>query len=694
MKKMNLFKTKTLKKQIQSKKIESNRKKRIQKQANPNVQDSIKYTSQFEEGLMHIVGNEYSRMYKLGELDYEVSSEEEQLDIVMGYADGLNALDKNARYQLLVINKPIHSSIIDKVLLPYQADPTDNYRQEINDIIQNHFSHDQRNFEIEKYAIFSTKSNSKKQANRSIETIAKNFKNRFDANEVSLSVTPMSGIDRLNTMSALLRPGEYFSTTYKDIEISGLSSKAFISPGKLSFSTKKDYFRLGQKYGAVLYIRQYPKHLEDMLIKELCSEGIELAISLHGTPYDMVEARKNIQAMQTLNNADIQRQQKQNFKSGISEDMISGEAAEIKKSTKALMEEIKDNGQKLYSGIFTVLLVADTEEQLEENIKTVKNVGNNWQVIFEPVVAYKEEALNTVLPIGKPYLDVEMNYMRDMTTANIVTQVPFTNIELQSPTGMFYGVNQRTNNMITIDRKKDLLTPSGLMFGTSGSGKGMATKNEIIGVRLKYPNDRIIIVDPESEYLPIGREFGAEILDISTGTNHHFNLLDMVDKNLLDNEDKNVDLVKEKANLLISLFESILKEFNDEEAAIVDRVTRLTYEQYEKPTLVEWHRVMQVEGETDNAAKMLANKVEPYTIGSQDIFAHETNIDLSSNFIVFNINKLDEKMKPFAMKVILDQIWKQVVSGQGKVTTWLYFDELQLNFNTEENRCSESNYSF
>lgn len=685
MKRMNLFKTKTLKKQIQSKKIESSQKKRIQKQANPNVQDSIKYTSQFEEGLMHIVGNEYSRMYKLGELDYEVSSEEEQLDIVMGYADGLNALDKNARYQLLVINKPIHSSIIDKVLLPYQADPTDNYRQEINDIIQNHFSHDQRNFEIEKYAIFSTKSNSKKQANRSIETIAKNFKNRFDANEVSLSVTPMRGIDRLNTMSALLRPGEYFSTTYKDIEISGLSSKAFISPGRLSFPTKKDYFRLGQKYGAVLYIRQYPKHLEDMLIKELCSEGIELAISLHGTPYDMVEARKNIQAMQTLNNADIQRQQKQNFKSGISEDMISGEAAEIKKSTKALMEEIKDNGQKLYSGIFTVLLVADTEEQLEENIKTVKNVGNNWQVIFEPVVAYKEEALNTVLPIGKPYLDVEMNYMRDMTTANIVTQVPFTNIELQSPTGMFYGVNQRTNNMITIDRKKDLLTPSGLMFGTSGSGKGMATKNEIIGVRLKYPNDRIIIVDPESEYLPIGREFGAEILDISTGTNHHFNLLDMVDKNLLDNEDQNVDLVKEKANLLISLFESILKEFNDEEAAIVDRVTRLTYEQYEKPTLVEWHRVMQVEGETDNAAKMLANKVEPYTIGSQDIFAHETNIDLSSNFIVFNINKLDEKMKPFAMKVILDQIWKQVVSGQGKVTTWLYFDELQLNFNTEEN---------
>lgn len=37
------------------------------------------------------------------------------------------------------------------------------------------------------------------------------------------------------------------------------------------------------------------------------------------------------------------------------------------------------------------------------------------------------------------------------------------------------------------------------------------------------------------------------------------------------------------------------------------------------------------------------------------------------------------------MKVILDQIWKQVVEGQGNVTTRLYFDELQLNFNTESN---------
>ncbi|HGC5945059.1 TPA: VirB4-like conjugal transfer ATPase, CD1110 family [Enterococcus faecalis] len=682
---MNLCKTNPFMKRIQSKQREKQKKKRVAQQAHPTVQRSLKYTSQFEEGLMHIVDNEYSGMYQLGELDYEVASEDDQLAIILGYANGLNSIEKNGRYQLFVHNKPIQSSIIEQVLLPYQADETDDYRQEINHMIEDHFRHDQRTFEIEKYAVFSTTSHSKKQAKRAIETMAKNFKTRFEDEEVALSMNPLSGIDRLNAMARLLRPKEYFSSSYEDMAISGLTSKAFIAPSRFVFPNKEEYFRLGQQYGAILYIRQYPKYLEDVLIRELCNEGIELAISIHGRPYNMVDARKNIQAMQTLNNADIQKQQKQNFKQGVSEDMISGEAAEIKQSTEALLDEIKNNNQKLFSGIFTVMVVADSKEQIKEYIQTVKDVGDTWQVVFEPVIDYKEEALNTVLPIGKPYLDVEMNYMRDMTTSNIATQVPFTNVELQSPTGKFYGVNQRTKNIITIDRKNDLLTPSGLIFGTSGSGKGMTTKHEIIGTRLKYPNDRIIIVDPENEYLPIGREFGAEILDISSGTTHHFNLLDMVDKKLLDKEDRNLDLVKEKANLLVSLFESILKEFNDEEASIVDEVTRLTYERVEKPTLVDWHGVMEELGQLDEATRVLAKKVAPYTIGSQDIFAHETNIDLSANFIIFNINKLDAKMKPFAMRVILDQIWNQVVAFRGKGTTWLYFDELQLNFDTEVN---------
>ncbi|EHV0179363.1 DUF87 domain-containing protein [Enterococcus faecalis] len=685
---MNLLKEKPSKKRTKSnKKIEKRQKKRVMEQANPKAQNSLKYTSQFEEGLMHIVENEYSKMYQLGDLDYEVSTEEEQLGTVMGYAEGLNSLDKKSRYQLLVVNRRVKSTVLEDTLLPYQADEFDNFREEINKIITDKHKQDERNFVIDKYAIFSTESSDLKQANKTIDTISQNFKNRFDSNSVELNMSELDGQERLRVMANLLRPGKIFSATYKDIALSNLSSKAFIVPESFRFPKNKNYFRLGSKLAKVLYIRQYPKYLEDHLIRELCKVGIEMAISVHAKPYDMIEARKTIQTKRTLNNAVIEKQQGENFRRGISEDMISGEAAEISRSTKGLLEEIKENGQKLYSGIFSVYFTADTLEELEENTKLIQDVGHTWQVEFDEVEAYKEEALNSILPIGKPYLDVEMNYMRDMTTSNIATQVPYTNVELQSSDGQFYGQNQLTHNMITINRQKDLIAPNGLIFGSTGAGKGMTVKWEIINAFLRNVKDRIYVVDPESEYIPIGKRFGAEILDISTGTEHHLNILDLANSELLDKEDRTVDLVKEKANLLTNLFESLLKEFSDAEAAIVDRVTRQTYEAFENteevPTLVDWYEILKQQG--GEIAEEFSQKVEPYTIGSQDIFAHKTNIDLNARFIIFNIKKLDERLKPFAMKVILDQIWKQVVDGQGKVTTRLYFDELQLNFDTEEN---------
>ncbi|STP19096.1 Uncharacterised protein [Enterococcus faecalis] len=68
---------------------------------------------------------------------------------------------------------------MEDVLLAYQGDHLDNYRQEINEIITKQYEQDERNFKIEKYAIFTTKSSSMKQANKELEGIMQNFANRL-----------------------------------------------------------------------------------------------------------------------------------------------------------------------------------------------------------------------------------------------------------------------------------------------------------------------------------------------------------------------------------------------------------------------------------------------------------------------------------------------------------------------------------
>ena len=100
---------------------------------------------------------------------------------------------------------------------------------------------------------------------------------------------------------------------------------------------------------------------------------------------------------------------------------------------------------------------------------------------------------------------------REFINVQYSSELTLTSVDLQDRSGKYYGINQISSNIITIDRSL-LNTPSGLILGTSGAGKGMATKHEIITTKIKESgeNTEIIIVDPEAEYSVIGRAFGEK----------------------------------------------------------------------------------------------------------------------------------------------------------------------------------------
>ncbi|MGV8976233.1 hypothetical protein [Lactococcus lactis] len=102
-------------------------------------------------------------------------------------------------------------------------------------------------------------------------------------------------------------------------------------------------------------------------------------------------------------------------------------------------------------------------------------------------------------------------------------------------------------------------------------------------------------------------------------------------------------------------------------------------------TLKEWHEVLKRQPE--EAAHALALSLEPYVIGSQSMFAHQTNINTQSSFISFNLKKLEGAMKVFGFLVISDFIWNRVVENKSKgKTTWVYIDEIEILFDDENLR--------
>ena len=664
-------------------KAEKERRNRLRRTLKASTQNTIKYNNLYENGLLHVARNKWSRTYRLGDVAYLSANQDEKIDVIDTHAEALNSLDSGSTFQLLVINRKIEDNTVERIKYEEVGDGFDNFRKEYNDMIESRFSSDSKNFQVEKYVTIGTEAYNREQADANLKEIGSSLENQYA--QMDIGFQELDGKERLDVFAELLLGKHRLPYTYRDIALSELHSKDFIAPSRLHFLENR--FRINDEVAKVMYARNFPTFLTDRMIKNLTDIGEELAITVQAVPYEPAEFLKKINNADTTIKAEMIKAQRSGAQEGVDQELaVSGRAREISESTKRWKEEIDDNDQKAFSGLIALYFKAKDEDELANITDKVLTAARKVGVDFQECFYYQEEGLNTILPIGHTFLNVKRRFIRDMTTANLATQVPFTNVDLKSESdrALYYGQNQLSNNVITVDRKADLNTGSGVVLGSSGSGKSVTVKSmEIIPTYLKNPEDRIIIVDPEDEYSDIGREFGAQLVDIFIGSKSHLNLLDLPDVSQLKDEDN--DPIGDKSNLLMGLFESILDEVGDVEYTIIDRVTRETYRRFEKsdrtPTLKDWHDVLEEQEEPE--AKELALKSEIYAKGSQNIFAHETNVDITDRFVIFNLKRLTGKLKPFAMMVIQDYIWNQVVASQGQLTTRIYFDEVQLYFKEE-----------
>lgn len=664
-------------------KAEKERRNRLRRTLKASTQNTIKYNSLYENGLLHVAKDKWSRTYRLGDVAYLSANQEEKIDVIDTHAEALNSLDSGSTFQLLVINRKIEDNTVERIKYEEVGDGFDNFRKEYNDMIESRFSSDSKNFQVEKYVTIGTEAYNREQADANLKEIGSSLENQYA--QMDIGFQELDGKERLDVFAELLLGKHRLPYTYRDIALSELHSKDFIAPSRIHFLENR--FRINDEVAKVMYARNFPTFLTDRMIKNLTDIGEELAITVQAVPYEPAEFLKKINNADTTIKAEMIKAQRSGAQEGVDQELaVSGRAREISESTKRWKEEIDDNDQKAFSGLIALYFKAKDEDELANITDKVLTAARKVGVDFQECFYYQEEGLNTILPIGHTFLNVKRRFIRDMTTANLATQVPFTNVDLKSDSdrALYYGQNQLSNNVITVDRKADLNTGSGVVLGSSGSGKSVTVKSmEIIPTYLKNPEDRIIIVDPEDEYSDIGREFGAQLVDIFIGSKSHLNLLDLPDVSQLKDEDN--DPIGDKSNLLMGLFESILDEVGDVEYTIIDRVTRETYRRFEKsdrtPTLKDWHDVLEEQEEPE--AQELALKSEIYAKGSQNIFAHETNVDITDRFVIFNLKRLTGKLKPFAMMVIQDYIWNQVVASQGQLTTRIYFDEVQLYFKEE-----------
>ncbi|WP_434178912.1 DUF87 domain-containing protein [Streptococcus agalactiae] len=645
-----------------------NKTRKPKEEVLPTTVNTLLYQGLFPNGLMQVTPGYFSQSYLSGDVNYQTVGLEDKRAIMETYSDLINSLDDKTNFQLTIFNQRVNLDKFRKgVLSPLHEDGYDTYREELNRIMENNLEAGENNFSAVKFISFGKSDQNPKLAYRSLSQIGEYFKSGFS--EIDANFTLLSGESRVNHLADMLRGENHLPFSYQDLVRSGQTTKHFIAPTSLSFK-HKNHIEMDDRLLQIVYVRDYGMELGDKFLRELMQSDLEVMISLHAKGAAKSEAMTKLRTKKTLMESQKIGEQQKMARSGVYLEKVSQVLESNIDEADELIKTMTQTGDKLFDTLFLIGVFADNEDQLKHSLDIIKQVAGSNDLVIDNLTYMQEAAFNSLLPFGKNYLE---GVSRSLLTSNIAVNSPWTSVDLQDKGGKFYGINQISSNIITIDRGK-LNTPSGLILGTSGAGKGMATKHEIISTKLKEAetDTEIIIVDPENEYSIIGQAFGGESIDIAPDSTTFLNVLDLSD----DNMDE--DPIKVKSEFLLSWIGKLLdRKMDGREKSLIDRVTRLTYKHFETPSLVEWVFVLSKQPEQE--AKDLALDMELYVEGSLDIFSHRTNIKTDSHFLIYNVKKLGDELKQIALMVIFDQIWNRVVKNQklGK-KTWIYFDEMQL----------------
>ena len=661
-------KSNTLKKQKTSTTNKKEEVKDKKEEVLPSTANTLSYQALYQNGLMQVKEDYFSQSYLLGDVNYQTVGLEDKSAIIEKYSDLINSLDDQTNFQLTIFNKRLNlEKFRQSVLYEEKEDGYDTYRKELNRMMNQNLDSGENNFSAVKLISFGRKDTNPKQAYRSLSQIGEYFKSGFS--EIDARFESLAGEDRVNLLADMLRGEHHLPFSYRDLTRSGQTTRHFIAPNLLDFKNK-NYLQINDRLLQIVYVRDYGMELGDQFIRDLMQGDLELIVSLHAQSSTKADAMKKLRTKKTLMESQKIGEQQKLARTGIYLEKVGHVLESNIDEAEELLKTMTETGDKLFQTVFLIGVFGQDEEELKQALDTIQQVAGSNDLMIDKLPYMQEAAFNSLLPFGCDFLE---GVSRSLLTSNVAVNSPWTSVDLQDRSGKYYGINQISSNIITIDRSL-LNTPSGLILGTSGAGKGMATKHEIITTKIKESgeNTEIIIVDPEAEYSVIGRAFGGEMIDIAPDSQTYLNVLDLSEENMDE------DPVKVKSEFLLSFIGKLLdRKMDGREKSIIDRVTRLTYQSFKEPSLEEWVFVLSQQPEEE--AQNLALDMELYVEGSLDIFSHKTNIQTGSNFLIYNVKKLGDELKQIALMVVFDQIWNRVVRNQklGK-KTWIYFDEMQL----------------
>lgn len=651
------------------------------------AQDTIPFIEAYDNGIFLVDENKYTLLFTFENLDYSLLREEEQQELIHDYEKLMNGLPTDVSYQEFIMNRSINEEKLraalavknnrfEELSADYEKIMEEKIRQastacaEKIMVIALCYSPvaavDSANVLFKYYRELQTyfsklKVNTKQLMPEDVFRLLHQYYHPFDTDE-------------------FLLPTNYFSR--------GGHIKDYIAPSCFAF--KPNEVEVGESFTRVLFMQRYDRDLDDEFIRDMADNNFKIAVSKHVRRIDKTEALEKVRKEIFNVQVKIQKRMEDNHKRG--GNFIPFDMQDKLKELEDIQNKLAGSLLELFEVALFISVSASSKEELEEICKSIRAKAQNHQVKLGVLTRQQERGMNSVLPFANNQFSVKNNncistYLLTDATSILI---PFSYNTYFTENGIFYGMNQLTNAAIILDRT-DEMNSNGFIYGTSGSGKSTFTKLELEEVLMKYPDDEIIVIDPENEYevLVQKENFDGEILKVAPNSSTKFNIFDI---DLTYSEDGK-DAVALKSEFIMTIVETAKgMKLTSDERSLIDRCVRDVYQEYilsggkddsKLPTLTSLYNELCQQKEA--IAEHLALVLELYVKGSFNSFADRTNVNTEKNFIVLDISQMGEQLRSVGLQIILEYLWQRVKNNKRNgIRTWVWIDEFSVMFGDNE----------
>ena len=644
-----------------------------------NVQDVIPVKRIWADGIFLVGKNKYSKCYRFSDINYAVASKNDKEGMFLEYSELLNTFEVGATTKITILNRRLNKIDFENtILLPKNNDDLDIYREEYNKMLLDK-TVGANSITQEKYITVSVNKKDIEEARSYFNRVGADLINHFS--RLGSKCVELDAVDRLRIFHSFYRTGEENLFEFDTIKTmrKGHSFKDYICPD--TFEWDKDYFKMGNKYGRVLFLKEYANYIKDTMVAELTDINRNLMMSLDVIPIPMDEAVREVENRRLGVETNITNwQRRQNANNNFSA-VIPYDLEQQRNESKEFLDDLTTRDQRMFVSVLTLVHTADTKEQLDTDTESILTTARKHLCQLAILKWQQMDGLNTAMPFGVR----KINTLRTLTTESLAVFIPFRVQEINHEDGIYYGQNVISKNMIVADRKQ-LLNGNSFILGVSGSGKSFMGKNEIVNIMLRNPNADVIVIDPEREYSSLINALGGEVIKISSTSDNHINAMDL---NSEYGDGANPVILK--SEFILSLCEQLIGTNNlgPKQKSIIDRCTASVYRHYQQgnyqgtpPTLQDFREELLKQNEPE--AKEIALAIELFTDGSLNTFAKNTNVDTDNRLICYDILDLGKQLLPIGMLVVLDSILNRITKNRASGrNTFIFIDEIYLLFQHE-----------